>query len=148
MDVRVLVAVTAGLRIGIVVLALQNSQRRENPPPLRSSDPDVCALILACKGYNDTGPRNLYTHVKSRAIPNKRLVRAFNIDNSFTTFDNQRRKDFNSEASNAIKMTEDKVSMTWQMSIFSSHGPRCAFQGTETFHFHLMPSMNMCPKCR
>ena len=111
MDVWVLVT-TAGLLAGICFLVYIISQYRETPPPIRSSDPAVCRQILACKGYNDTGPRNLYTDVKSRAIPNKRLVRAFNIDNSFTTFDKQRRKDFNSEAREAISMTEDKVCTT------------------------------------
>lgn len=73
------------------------------------SDPAACAQILACTGYNNTGAINLYSHVKSRAIPNERLVRAFEIDNSFTTSEAKRRMEFNSEARKAIRMTEAKV---------------------------------------
>lgn len=76
---------------------------------IRVSDPITCRQVLACKGYNDTGAKNQYSDVRSRAIPNERLVLAFKIDNSFTTSEAKRRKDFNSEAINAIKMTEIEV---------------------------------------
>lgn len=82
--------------------------------PVRSSDPDTCTQILACKGYGSTGARNLYTNVESRAIPNKRLISAFAIDNSFTTSEAERRKEFNVEARQKIKMTEAKVGNPWR----------------------------------
>ncbi len=76
---------------------------------IRVSDPVTCRQVLACKGYNDTGAKNQYSDVRSRAIPNARLVPAFNIDNSFTTSEAERRKEFNLEARKAIKMTEIEV---------------------------------------
>ena len=76
------------------------------------SDPASCRQILACKDYSSTKAPNLYSEVKSRAIPNKRLTDVFGIDNSFTTMEEKRRKDFNSDAGKAIKMTEAKVCTT------------------------------------
>ena len=86
---------------------------------VRCSDSATCAQILACKGYNDTGAKNLYTNVESRAIPNKRLISAFGIDNSFTTSEAERRKEFNTEARMKIKMTEAKVGNPLETNSFS-----------------------------
>ena len=94
--------------------------------PVVFSDPAICAQILACKGYDKTGAKNLYTDVKSRAIPNKRLIQAFGIDNSFTTSDSERRKEFNLKAGRAIKMTEAKVSTTESEFLSSPKEPVCA----------------------
>lgn len=118
MDVRVLIT-------GIIVfLALiwygaRGNRQLQTIPPTPSvlkqatySDPATCRQILACTGYNNTGAKNLYSDVKSRAIPNERLIRAFDIDNSFTTTEAERRKDFNKEAGKAIKMTQDEVGTT------------------------------------
>ena len=110
-----LTGLLTGLVVFIVYRARKNAQVQANaslqggPKKATYSDPDACALILACRGYNDTGAENKYTAVESRAIPNKRLIGAYDIDNSFTTREPQRRKEFNSEAGRAIKMTEAKV---------------------------------------
>ena len=96
-------------------LARGMRQLQAKPPPqkglqpARYSDPGTCARILACKGYDSTGVKNLYNEVRSRAIPNQRLVHAYGIDNSFTTTEAKRRREFNEEAGKAIKMTEAKV---------------------------------------
>lgn len=75
---------------------------------------------------------NLYTNVVSRAIPNKRLILAFEINNSFTTSDSERRREFNSEAIKAIKMTEAKVSTAYQTTFtFLAR----AFQEHRVLHF-------------
>lgn len=89
-------------------------QIRAVPKPIIFADPASCKKILACKGYNIPKEENLYTDVESRAIPNKRLILAFEIDNSFTTSDGERRREFNSEAVKAIRMTEAKVSTSYQ----------------------------------
>ena len=86
-----------------------NTSPQLTQDPVRFSDPATCNQIIACKGYNDTGASNLYTNVQSRAIPNQRLVAAFGIDNSFTTSEAERRKVFNAEARQKIKMTDFKV---------------------------------------
>ena len=87
------------------------------PIQVTSSDPAVCARIIACTGYDNTGAKNLYSDVESRAIPNQRLVRAFGIDNSFTTREAQRRKDFNKEAVRRIKMTETQVGAPFDLTV-------------------------------
>ena len=105
--VVVLVTIIIGL-LAIVcafVCVIWQSVQKE----IRVSDPLTCRQVLACKSYNDTGAINQYSDVRSRAIPNKRLVLAFDIDNSFTTSEAERRKEFNLEAIKAIKMTEVEV---------------------------------------
>lgn len=57
----------------------------------------ACMEILACTGYA-SGERNIITAVESRANPNQRLVRAFDIDNAFTTKNDKDRKLFTQEA--------------------------------------------------
>lgn len=57
--------------------------------PLRISDPDICHKILIGKTYVLDGSLgdNKLSQEESRAIPNQRLTRAFEIDNGFTTTD-------------------------------------------------------------
>ena len=66
------------------------------------SDSKACREILACNGYA-SGERNTIPAVESRAGPNQRLVKAFDIHNAFTTKDDQYRKSFTSKA--ALKMS-------------------------------------------
>ena len=99
-------------------LAGRHRQPRE---PIKFSDPDSCNQILACKGYSNTGAKNLYPGIKSRAIPNQRLVRAFDINNSFTTSDDKRHKEFKLEAQKAIIMTEAKVCTIMSKKPLFSH---------------------------
>jgi len=61
----------------------------------------ACKAILACKGYGEGGA-NLLGTPASRAHPNERLIRAFNIDNAFTTTDDKYRKDFRKVAQEKI----------------------------------------------
>ncbi|KAI4249989.1 MAG: hypothetical protein LQ352_005448 [Teloschistes flavicans] len=62
----------------------------------RFSDPETCLKILRGTTYsdNETLGTNELPLVRSRAIPNQRLVRAFGIDNGFTTFDDKSRAEF------------------------------------------------------
>ena len=66
----------------------------------RFSDSGICLNIL--KGTTYSSDESLGTNklslLVSRAIPKQRLVRAFGIDNGFTTFDPEKRADFLSEA--------------------------------------------------
>ena len=106
------VLVTAGsIIIFLLCLALILKTRRTKQcsQPLRFSDPAVCAQIIACTGYDNSEAKNQYSDLRSRAIPNERLIRAFNIDNSFTTSEGKRHKEFKLKAGKAIKLTEDKV---------------------------------------
>ena len=71
------------------------------------SNPKACREILACSGYA-SGERNTVPAVESRAGPNQRLVKAFNIDNAFTTKDDQYRKSFTSKAASKMSaLTEE-----------------------------------------
>jgi len=68
----------------------------------RFSDPKVCREILMCKMYDESLGPNSLSRVVSRAIPNQRLVHAFDIDNGFTTFDDQYRRDFLQDATKRL----------------------------------------------
>ncbi|KAI4138583.1 MAG: hypothetical protein LQ341_004597, partial [Variospora aurantia] len=60
----------------------------EKSPALhRFSDPETCLKILKGETYDDSLGVNQLTPEESRAIPNQRLVRAFQINNGFTTND-------------------------------------------------------------
>ena len=113
------------------------SSPQSTEDPVRCSDPATCAKVLACEGYNNTGAKNRYTDLKSRAIPNERLVTAFGIDNSFTTSEVKRRKEFNGEAGRTIKMTDAKVGNDSEaLSFFESLMQR--FKNTDYFHFSIL----------
>ena len=120
------VFVTGAISLLAVIwrLVLQFRQVQAEPSPqlllsqVRCSDPAACIQILACKGYENTGARNLYSSIRSRAIPNQRLVRAFGIDNSFTTSNDERRRAFNKEARDKIKISEAKVGTPSDRNLF------------------------------
>ena len=61
--------------------------RAKKPTPHRFSDPATCLKILRNLPYDDRPGINKLSHEVSRAIPNQLLVRAFQIDNGFTTSD-------------------------------------------------------------
>jgi len=80
---------------------------RDDPKPSENttrhfSDPKVCREILKCKMYDKSLGPNSLSPVVSRAIPNQRLVHAFDIDNGFTTFDDQYRRDFLQDATKRL----------------------------------------------
>ena len=81
------------------VLWNPHARRARTIPMLQNkcSNPKACREILACDGYA-SGDRNAIPAVESRAGPNQRLVKAFNIDNAFTTKDDEDRKLFASKA--------------------------------------------------
>lgn len=62
-----------------------------------------CLDILACKPIDGQGPPNGFSREKSRAIPNRRLIDAFGVDNAFTTTTWKHRSDF-------VKFAEGKIS--------------------------------------
>lgn len=67
------------------------------------SDPKVCRDILFCRMYDESLGPNSLSKVVSRAIPNQRLVRAFDIDNGFTTSDDNYRLDFLRDAKDRLR---------------------------------------------
>lgn len=69
--------------------------------PLNFDDPEVCRKILACENYGEG--ENLLTNLASRAKPNQRLVRAFEIDNAFATEDKGRKIKFRNEVKSKIQ---------------------------------------------
>lgn len=71
-------------------------------------DPAVCAMIIACTGYDCSSNRNTISKVQSRAGPNQRLVRTFGIDNAFTTIDENYRKDFRNHAKEKITLDDGR----------------------------------------
>ena len=72
-------------------------------------DAEKCKQILA-RGTSDSSehPNNLKP-IASRAIPNGRLIRAFNIDNAFTTSEDARRIGFKKLAKEKIRLSETEV---------------------------------------
>ncbi|KAL9629861.1 MAG: hypothetical protein Q9204_005041 [Flavoplaca sp. TL-2023a] len=71
---------------------------RQQPGPRRFSDPVTCLKILKNQPYDDMLGTNKLSPETSRAIPNQRLVRAFHIDNGFTTNDHAYGRQFNGDA--------------------------------------------------
>ena len=71
-------------------------------------EPVICAMIIAYTGYDCSGGRNIINNVQSRADPNQRLVRTFNINNAFTTLDENYRKDFRSHAKEKITLNDKR----------------------------------------
>lgn len=70
--------------------------------PCRFSDPTVCRKILKGETYDESLGPNLLSFSESRGLPNQRLVRAFEINNGFTTFENDGRVEFRGEAERKI----------------------------------------------
>ena len=111
MDSRVVATVVMGIAASIVFLAFFWYPAHKEK---KYSDRIICENILACKGYGIVNPKNLHTPLESRAIPNERLVRAYGIDNAFTTSDDTWHKEFSKEAGKRINMTEDEVGTVWR----------------------------------
>ena len=106
MDSRVVVTVVIGLAAFIVLLAFFWCPARRKGV---YSDPTICAEILACKGYGIAKSKNLHTPLESRAIPNERLVRAYGIDNSFTTTNKDYSNEFSKIAGSRLNLKEAEV---------------------------------------
>ncbi|KAL8664515.1 MAG: hypothetical protein Q9168_007889 [Polycauliona sp. 1 TL-2023] len=87
-----LLATAVALLIACVILqtgpwSFSLWKNAEEPVVRRVSDPATCLKILQNLPYDDSLGANKIPHVVSRAVPNQRLVRAFQIDNGFTTSD-------------------------------------------------------------
>lgn len=71
----------------------------------RFKDPTYCDKILQCLHKDDaTWKRSAKESVKARALPNKRLIETFGIDNAFTTLDDSRRKLFRRQAATKLNL--------------------------------------------
>lgn len=68
----------------------------------------ACRNILACKAPDNLNAPNQLSAIESRAIPNKRLVRAFGIDNTFTTQDIVYSKEFRAIAAGKLNIDDQK----------------------------------------
>ena len=70
----------------------------------RYSDPEICQKVLRGVTYSseESLGTNRLAFTVSRGIPHQRLVRAFGIDNGFTTLDDDYRRAFRSEAQNRL----------------------------------------------
>lgn len=76
------------------------------------SDPIICKKILDGTIFDSPLGKNQLTPRESRARPNQRLVRAFGIDNGFTTTEEHWALDFKSKAS--AKLRKQQKRMVWQ----------------------------------
>lgn len=94
------------LAMTLLVLALSLLYRHLMMQRTKFDDPAVCKNILAGKSYQSNSSKtNVLSRWASRAIPNQRLVRAFGIDNAFTTFDRKYHKEF-------VDMSKKKMDMS------------------------------------
>ena len=76
--------------------------RKSKPAVQRFDEPDICHKILACENFNDLAIDNSVDRLYARAIPNKRLVEVFGINNAFTTSDREKYNRFRSHAKGKI----------------------------------------------
>ncbi|KAI4099745.1 MAG: hypothetical protein L6R37_005814 [Teloschistes peruensis] len=92
------------------MMRIRNSHSSNNNEVHRFSDPEICLKILRGSTYSKDGALgyNKLPFVRSRAIPNQRLVRAFAIDNGFTTSDNESREDFRNWAITKLSTFDEK----------------------------------------
>lgn len=72
----------------------------------RFGEPTVCTSILACTGVDNVLERNLLCATVSRALPNRRLARAFGIENAFTTMNKTYLNKFRAQAANKLTAHE------------------------------------------
>ncbi|KAI4243480.1 MAG: hypothetical protein L6R40_003482 [Gallowayella cf. fulva] len=79
---------------------------RKPAEPTLITDPERCAEILACQGY---GSQTMSADDKqgSRAYPNQRLVRAFGIDNAFTTYRDDYRQEVKRKVAGMLNTVQD-----------------------------------------
>ncbi|KAL9037690.1 MAG: hypothetical protein Q9214_005585, partial [Letrouitia sp. 1 TL-2023] len=69
----------------------------------------TCKSILACHGVGDEGLAPGNNRLKSRALPNHRLVKVFGIDNAFTTTNELYLKHFKNSATQKFsKLGQDQ----------------------------------------
>ena len=71
-------------------------------------DPIECRKILSCEPINELRLENRTVPTKSRARPNERLIHVFEIDNAFTTSDDQYRKNFRASAAKKLQAIDDE----------------------------------------
>ena len=83
------------------------SLRRE----LDNSDPETCRKILNGTVFDGPIGRNYLTPTESRARPNQRLIRAFAIDNGFTTFEDRCALAFKRLAAEKLRNCSDWTSI-------------------------------------
>ncbi|KAL9580935.1 MAG: hypothetical protein Q9212_004196 [Teloschistes hypoglaucus] len=93
-----------------VIKRLRNPPSSNNSEVHRFSDPDICLKILKGTTYSkdDALGINKLPFATSRAIPNQRIVRAFGIDNGFTTSDNGSREGFRNWAITKLSTFDEK----------------------------------------
>lgn len=97
-----------------------------SPPPGAWPDQRDCVLfreqvkesirqtrdIIQCKNRKGESLEGGYVaFLRARATANQRLVTVFGIDNAFTTYDTQRKRDFVAEADDKVKNVPDEE---WQ----------------------------------
>ena len=75
---------------------------------LKFKDPAVCRMILAGGRIGESGRQNKLTPVESRAIPNRRLVDVFGVDNAFTTSETNHRATFSASAREKLTAVKDE----------------------------------------
>ncbi|KAL9100865.1 MAG: hypothetical protein Q9163_003809 [Psora crenata] len=102
-----LLALAIGLGLLSWLFILMRADNPSNKPARLFRSPEACKKILACTGYDNSPQRNRLTPVESRAAPNQRLVRAFDISNGFTTSEEETRKVFRTDAYDKIHKVDD-----------------------------------------
>lgn len=102
MDNRVLFTIIIGL-LAFLWYRVHGRSAEPVTEPVTKSDPSDCKQILA-----NAESKNLHIPLEARAT-NERLVRAYDIDNAFTTSRDDWYQEFNKEAGKSINMTEDEV---------------------------------------
>ena len=78
--------------------SVNNSQKVQ-----KFDEANTCHRILDCKSIEEAGPEITIVPIESRAKPNQRLTRVFEIDNAFTTFDDQYGRTFKSSAAKKLQ---------------------------------------------
>lgn len=101
-----------GLSLGLTTLFLCLAAwyyiSRPKAKPIPSEHRLRCEKILNCRHGVTGATLSIDKSIWARALPNQRLKSAFDIDNGFTTFANDYRRQFREEAEGKLKLTDDR----------------------------------------
>ena len=116
---------------------------RQEPPIRVFDDPDVGKRILACTGIENPENYNQLSAVEARALPNRRLVAAFHIDNAFTTTDDDYRRHFQTVADQKLSRLSENA---WEQIANLTHGlvrKEIGETGPKQYEIYLVPLVQL-----
>lgn len=105
--------------------------KRPDPDTRIYQDLDTCEWIIEGFGTTQDVSNSARKPLKSRAIPNQRLVRAFGIDNAFTTTDGEYYREFRRRVEVLLKINDERWT---HLALTATELARSGLQACTTGH--------------